>query len=85
MADFGGVSTNTTVTSSDPFVQELSTALQNNVTIPGGMFGGSDYLFPVSSSWNMEVECQSLFAGLSTPEDFFNKIDKAIAEVADVK
>lgn len=82
MADFGGVSTNLLVSSEDPFVQEMSEALNNNVTVPGGFFGGSDYLYPRDCSFNKEVECQSLFAGLITPQEFCEKMDKAIAEVA---
>lgn len=85
MKDFGGVSTNATVTSEDPFVQEMSEALNNNTLVPGGFFGGSDYLFPKSSSFNKEVECQSLMAGLITPEQFCEKMDQAIAEVAEIK
>lgn len=85
MKDFGGVSTNTKVTSDDPFVQELSSAINDNVSVPGGFFGGRDYLFPMDCSFNKEVECQSLAAGLITPKEFCEKMDKAIAETAIVE
>lgn len=85
MADFGGVSTNSFVTSDDPFVEELSKALNDNETVPGGFFGGRDYLYPMDCSFDKEVECQSLFAGLITPKEFCEKMDQAIAETAIVE
>lgn len=36
-------------------------------------------------SFDKEVECQSLFAGLITPKEFCEKMDQAIAETAIVE
>lgn len=85
IADVGGVSTNTKYVSDDPFIKELADGINNNVNTPYGLFGGTDYMYPRSCTFEMPKELQSMCAGLEDSKAFCEKMDKAIAEVATIK
>lgn len=81
ITEINGIPTNPEVKLDSQFANEVSEAIDSSLAIQNGSFGGPpEYVRPTDITFDNEVETQSLAAGLSTPKEYFDKLDKAIAE-----
>jgi raffinose/stachyose/melibiose transport system substrate-binding protein len=77
--DLGGISTNLDVVSEDPFINEVAASINKNK--PGEFFSHDNWgVGPVGTVFDKEIEMQSLAAGIITPQEFCERLDKAMAE-----
>lgn len=80
--DMGSFSTNELVTSEDPFLQDIMKAAEEHTADFYGFWDHQGFgWYSKSCDFFLPTECQSVAAGLITPEEFCEKMDQSMDEV----
>ncbi len=87
IAEVGGLPLNSQLEATDEFSQEVIDSMDNCRADMNGFYSRSaaGYMLPKASSFNRPDELASLAGGYSTPEEFCQRADAAVAEIADIK
>lgn len=87
IAEVGGLPLNSQLKATDQFSQEVIDSMGSCRADMNGFYSRSaaGYMLPKASSFNRPDELASLAGGYSTPEEFCQRADAAVAEIADIK
>jgi raffinose/stachyose/melibiose transport system substrate-binding protein len=78
--DLNGISTNSKVTSSSAFVQEVQNTLKDsNNNVQPVWWGCNGLYYPGATTFQIDVQIQSLLAGVTTYDKFISDFDTADA------